>query len=102
MSYAEVRVPRKILPMVVRALEDSLRRLAMEISATEEKIRKYESKYGMSSREFMEKYRQGLLGDNEDYMAWYGELVFLEKAKEEYEELRKVIRDSIRGVRGKS
>lgn len=38
----------------------------------------------------MDKYLRGELGDNEEYMEWYGELVFLERAQRELEELKRL------------
>ncbi len=98
MAYAEIRVPRKALSTVIRALEDELRKLEIEISLIRDRMRMYEQRYGMSSQEFRERYEKGDLGDEEDYMSWYGELVFLEKTRREYEELRRVVEDALRRI----
>ena len=66
MAYAEIRVPRKALSTVIRALEDELRKLAIEISLTKDRVRMYEQRYGMSSQGFRERYEKGELGDDGD------------------------------------
>ena len=78
------------LRLLLRALRAEARRLELEIAVTRERIRMFEEKYGMSSEEFMSRYTRGELGDDEEFMEWYGELVFLEKAVRELEELRKI------------
>ncbi len=44
----------------------------------------------MSSSEFLERYSRGELGDEEEFMGWYGELKFLERIHRELEELKKI------------
>jgi hypothetical protein len=41
-------------------------------------LKAFEEKYQVSSREFYEQYRQGKMGDNEDYMLWAGLIEILE------------------------
>ena len=89
-------MPRSVLPALIRAIEARLRQLEIEMSIAESRVKEYEARYGMSSREFVERYERGELGDSEDYVAWYGELKFLELARKEYEELKKVIKDTYR------
>ena len=89
-SHLKLEVSGRSLRLLLRAIQAEVRRLEMEIAATRERIRAYEEKHGMSSREFLEKYLRGELGDNEEYMEWYGELLFLEKAQRELEELRRL------------
>ena len=50
------------------------------------------------SDSFLRKYEAGSLGDDEDFVAWYGELMFLKEAEREYEKLRMVIEDIRRGL----
>ena len=44
----------------------------------------------MGSDVFLERFRRGELGDNEEYIEWYGELVFLEEARRELEETKRL------------
>ncbi|ABM80602.1 hypothetical protein [Hyperthermus butylicus] len=89
-GYVELKVPRSGLQVLLRAIEAKARRLELEITATLSRIRMFEEKYGMKSEEFLSRYMRGELGDREEYMEWYGELVFLEKARKELEELKKI------------
>ena len=88
--------------VLLRALSAEARRLELEIEATKERIRMFEEKYGMSSEEFMAKYIRGEMGDEEEYMEWYGELVFLERATRELEELRELASTASQSLSRKS
>ncbi len=74
--------------MSLGAAGAEVRRLELEIVAALERVKEFERRYGMSSEEFLQRYVKGELGDEESYMEWYGELMFLEKARKELEELR--------------
>ena len=56
----------------------------------------------MSSSEFMERYTRGELSDEEEYMEWYGELKFLERIRNELEELKNVAERISRKIPSKS
>ncbi|MEM4971537.1 MAG: hypothetical protein QXE01_09845 [Sulfolobales archaeon] len=90
MVFVELKMPREAVRLLLRAVEAEVKRLELEISTTMERVKRYEEKYGMSSEEFLSRYLRGELGDNEDFIEWYGELVFLERARMELEELKKV------------
>lgn len=89
-SQAELRISRDGLRVLLRAVEAEVRRLELEIAATLDRVKEFERRYGMSSEEFLRRYVKGELGDEESYMEWYGELMFLEKARKELEELRRI------------
>ncbi len=91
MSTIELRLSKRILPVLVKAIENRLKELELEISVTENRIKEFEQRYKMTSNEFLEKYRKGELGDNEEFIAWFGELEFLKLAKKEYNELKQVV-----------
>ena len=85
-----VELDRSTFSLLKRAFSIERRRLQLELKITEEKIRKFEEKYGMSSSKFLERYARGELGDEEEFMEWYGELKFLEKVSKELEELKSI------------
>ncbi len=85
-----VELDRRIIDLLTRVLNTEYKRLQLELEITEERIKRFEDKYGMSSSEFMERYTRGELGDKEEYMEWYGELKFLERIRNELEEPKKV------------
>ena len=93
---AIIKLDKTTIALLTRALTTEYRRLQLELRITEERIRKFEEKYGMTSEEFKKKYMHGELGDDEDFMKWYGELVFLENIRRELKELKKIA-DKISG-----
>ena len=98
MSVIELRLPRSAVEPLLRAIEARLRELSLEIEAARKRIGEYEARYGLTSREFLERYEKGELGDDEDFVAWYGELMFLAMAEHEYKELLRVMNDTRRGL----
>jgi len=50
-------------------------------------LKAFEEKYQVSSREFYEQYRQGKMGDNEDYMLWAGLIEILENDEKQLQGL---------------
>ena len=89
---------RRAVDLLTRALDTECKRLQLELKIIEEKIKRFENRYGMSSGEFMERYTRGELGDKEEFMEWYGELKFLERIRNELEELKKVAERISRGI----
>jgi uncharacterized membrane protein YccC len=85
-----VELDKRAANLLGRALTNEYKRLQLELRMTEEKIRRFEEKYGMSSSEFLERYTRGELGDEEELMEWYGELKFLERIRRELEELERI------------
>jgi len=85
-----VELDKKAIGLLTRVLNTEYKRLQLELKITEERIKRFEEKYGMKSSEFLEKYTRGELGDEEEFMEWYGELKFLERIRNELEELKKV------------
>jgi len=85
-----VELDKRTISLLTRVLNNEYKRLQLELRITEEKIKRFEDKYGMSSSEFLERYARGKLGDEEEYMEWYGELKFLERIREELEELKNI------------
>ena len=89
-EYVVVELDRRAVGLLTRILNTEYRRLQLELRMVEEKVRRFEKKYGMSSSEFLERYSRGELGDEEGFMEWYGELKFLERIHRESEELKKI------------
>jgi len=85
-----IELDKRAVGLLARVINNEYRRLQLELKITEERIKKFENKYRMSSKEFLEKYARGEMGDEEELMEWYGELKFLESIRKELEELKKV------------
>ena len=94
--FTTINIPKDLVPSIIKGLEGRLKELELEIKISEEKIKAFETKYGFTTDVFLQKYSSGELGDEEDYISWYGEVKFLEKAREEYNKLTKVIQDIYR------
>lgn len=89
-EYVIVEFDKRAVSLLTRILNVEYRRLQLESRIVEEKIKRFEKKYGMSSSEFLERYSRGELGDEEEFIEWYGELKFLERIHRELEELKKI------------
>ena len=89
-EYVVVKFDERAVSLLTRILNIEYRRLQLELRMVEEKIKRFEKEYGMSSSEFLEKYSHGELGDEEEFLEWYGELKFLERINRELEELKKI------------
>ena len=68
--------------IAINLLESSLKRelflLDKSISNTKLKLKEFEKQRGMDSHEFYGKFKQGLLGDEQDTMLWAAEYESLE------------------------
>ncbi|MCE4613888.1 MAG: hypothetical protein F7C07_08715 [Desulfurococcales archaeon] len=89
-EYVVVKFDERAVSLLTRILNIEYRRLQLELRMVEEKIKRFEKKYDMSSSEFLKRYSRGELGDEEGFMEWYGELKFLERIHREMEELKKI------------
>ena len=89
-EYVVVELDERAVSLLTRILNIEYKRLQLELRIVEEKIKRFEKKYGMNSSEFVERYSRGELGDEEEFMEWYGELKFLERIHRELEELKKI------------
>ena len=89
-EYVIVEFDKRAVSLLTKILNVEYRRLQLESRIVEEKIKRFEKKYGMSSSEFLERYSRGELGDEEEFIEWYGELKFLERIHRELEELKKI------------
>lgn len=63
-------------------------RLKREIARLQIDIVDFEKKYNMTSKDFIEKFDRGLLGDENDYMIWSG---IFEMQKDSKEKLSRLI-----------
>ena len=101
-EYVAVELDKKAVSLLTRILNIEYRRLQLELRMVEERIKRFEKKYGMSSSEFLERYSRGELGDEEEFLEWYGELKFLERIHRELEELKKIADRLSRKIPSKS
>lgn len=81
------------LELIISAIRREKELLEWEIKKIENKIKKYEQEYHMSSEEFNQKYSSGELGDAEDFMIWAGEYDFLQQFYSKKERLTDLIKE---------
>ena len=71
----------------VSIVKESLRReLALseaKVNLIREEIEGFEKRYEMSSEEFLDKFEQGELGDDQEYFEWWGLIRGLKKIEEQ-------------------
>ncbi len=81
---------RQLKPLVEAALQNELRLLEAGIHRTEQKLRDFESQYGLSSTEFIRRYEQDELEETLEFAEWLGEYRLLERLKEKADILREI------------
>lgn len=73
------------------AIERELKILKAKLEGFEEEMRKFELKYGFSSKEFYEKFESGKLGDDEDYFTWWSAIHAQKSINARMETLRELL-----------
>jgi len=78
---------RPLRPLVEGAIQNELRLLEAGVRRTEERVRAFETKYGLASSEFLRRYENDELPETLDYAEWIGECRLLERLREKVETL---------------
>lgn len=82
--------------IVLEALVREARLLRAKLRVHDARIRKLEERYGVSSDEFLTRFKKGGLGNEEDYFIWLSYLraraVTLKKLKEIEKEIQRLQR----------
>ena len=81
---------RQLKPLVQAALENELRLLEAGIRRTEKRLSQFETKYRLSTAEFIRKYENDALDENLELAEWIGEQRMLTHLLEKRETLREV------------
>jgi len=76
---------------VEAALDHEVRFFDIAIRRSEEKLRAYEAKHGLSSEEFVQRYENEELQETLELAEWVGEIRLLQRLQNK--------RDTLRGVR---
>lgn len=86
------RLPEKeVKGVIINSLNMRLRDVEKAMSKLQLRIKEFEAKYGFSSRNFVEKCEQGLVGDDVDFLEWETCLALLEKLSKEREALKEIL-----------
>ena len=79
---------RQLKPLVEAAINNELRLLQGGIRRTEENLHRFESRFALSTPEFIKRFENDEFEENLDYAQWIGEHRMLERLKEKAETLR--------------
>jgi len=78
---------REIKPLVEAALTNESRLLQAGVHQTEQRLREFESKYGMLTQEFVSRYENDEFEETLDFDEWIGEFRTLLRLREKAETL---------------
>ncbi len=79
---------RPLRPLVEGALENEQCLLQAGIGRTEQRVRDFEKKYGLSSEEFLRRYANDEFDETLDLIEWIGECRLLERMREKLDILQ--------------
>lgn len=83
---AETSVALK--PLIESAMRSELRMLEMGLERTRQRLRDFETQYGLDSDEFARRYEGGELAESLDFIEWTGEIRTYELLSERQEALQ--------------
>ncbi len=69
-NYEEINTIKGFL---TEGLEEGKKRIHFAIETTKSKLKKYEEKYGISTREFIEKFNKNEIDENDNTFSWWAE-----------------------------
>ena len=69
----EPKDAQNVKSLVRVAVENELKILKAGVATTHRKLEGLEKRYGMSSKQFYDKFKKGVVGDDFEYIRWAGE-----------------------------
>ncbi len=81
---------RPLKPLVEAALANELRLLEAGIRRTAQRLYEFETKYQLSTREFIQQYERDEFEESLEYTEWVGEYRMLARQQEKAEALRDI------------
>lgn len=69
-------------PLVESAIQNELRIVEAGIQRTEQRLRDFEARYGMSTQEFLRRAEAGEVPESLDFAEWEGEWRLIERLRE--------------------
>ncbi|SLM31856.1 conserved hypothetical protein [Desulfamplus magnetovallimortis] len=82
---------QNVLPIIQSAIVAKVKRVEIGLRKTEQEIQRFETKYHISSEQFMNHYTaDDLEGGDDDYVSWMGELKLRQAIWEELELLQSI------------
>ena len=79
---------RPLSPLVEAAIQNELRLLQVGLQRTEQRLKAFETQYGLSSDEFLQSYENDELPESLDFAEWVGECRLLERLREKADTLQ--------------
>jgi hypothetical protein len=61
-------------PLLESAIQSELRMLDLGLARTAERLRAFETQYGLTSEEFAHRFETGEVNENLDFIEWAGEI----------------------------
>ena len=83
----EPRDAQNVKSLVKLAVENELKILKAGVARTYRKLEELEKTYGMSSKQFYDKFKRGEVGDDFEYIRWAGEYETLQQLELDYSDL---------------
>jgi hypothetical protein len=77
-------------PVIESALANELRLLEAGIHLTEQRLQAFESRYGMTTLEFIDRYERDEITESLDVDEWVGEYRLLQRQQEKVDTLRTI------------
>jgi hypothetical protein len=81
---------KSLRPLIEAAIYNELRMLQAGIRRTQQRIADFEAQYGMTTAEFLERYRNDAITETLETIEWFGEWKMLERLREDKTALREV------------
>lgn len=79
---------RPLRPLIEAALNNELRILETAIAQTERNLRDYETRFDMSSAQFLDRYENDELPETLEFVEWIGEYRMLSRLREKADAYR--------------
>jgi hypothetical protein len=83
----EPKDAQNVKSLVRVAVENELKILQAGVARTCRKLEELEKIYGMSSKQFYNKFKKGEMGDDFEYIRWAGEYETLQQLEYDYSDL---------------
>ena len=81
---------RPLQPLVEAALQNELRLLEAGLQRTEEKLRAFETRFHMTTAEFVQRYEADELEETLEFIEWVGECRLREHLRDKAKTLREI------------
>ena len=81
---------REIKPLIEAALTNESRLVQAGVQQTEQRLRDFESKYGIVTQEFVSRYENDELEETLEFGEWIGEFRILLRLREKVEALKDI------------